>query len=251
MSKMARPHSEPRRSSAGHRRGPWLHGPIPVIGIAGAIGAGKTKATQILAEHGAFALDADAIGHALLDQKPQRELVVELFGRSIVRKPTESNPHESIDRAILGSIVFANEKSLRGLEEILHPAMHRTFEKAIARESRRHRFRAVLLDAAILFEAGWDSLCDATIFVDAAPETRAERLRTTRGWTDEMIASRERMQWSAETKNAASSYRLENNGDLDALTHEVIEVWKSILLSKRERYQRTRSTPPPLPPSSE
>ena len=49
--------------------------------------------------------------------------------------------------------------------------MRRTFEKAIARESRRGRVPAVVLDAAILYEAGWDTLCDLVVFVDAPPET--------------------------------------------------------------------------------
>ncbi len=237
---MARPQPERRRSPSGYRRGPWLHGPIPVIGIVGAIGAGKSSVAEILVGHGAFVLDADSIGHALLDQTPQREIVVARFSRSVVQPPTELILHETINRSALASIVFQDQKALRDLEAILHPAMQRTFDKAISRESRRHRFRAVLLDAAILFEAGWDSLCDAIIFVGAARETRQQRLLDSRGWSGEAVAARDKMQWSVEKKQEGASYHVVNNGDREALVTQAIDAWKAILVSRRQRNRNVR-----------
>src|SRR5262249_41442195 len=140
--------------------GPWKHGPIPVLGLIGGIGAGKTRVAAMLAEHGAFVIDADAVGHALLDQRPVRDQVVARFGKEILRRTpdTESGVESSaeaetsatIDRRALGAIVFAAPTALRQLEAILHPKMRRTFERAIARTIRRGRARAVVLDAAIL-----------------------------------------------------------------------------------------------------
>ena len=82
-----------------------------------------------------------------------------------------------------GTIVFGQPGALRRLEAILHPRMCRTFERAIARTVRRGQARAVVLDAAILLEAGWNTLCDRIVFVDAPRDQRLARLSAARGWT--------------------------------------------------------------------
>ena len=243
MITMARPPTDRPPPASNRLRGAWIHGPVPVIGIVGPIGAGKSSVAKILEEHGAFTLDADAIGHALIDQTPQRELVVSRFGLSILTYPPEIAPKSAIDRSVVGEMVFGNAQALRDLEAILHPAMLRTFQKAIARESRRRRFRGVLIDAAILFEAGWDSLCDAIIFVGAPDHLRHERLQASRGWSLQKMEAREKMQWSVEKKQAGATHQLTNDGDHDALVFQTIEIWKAILVSRRERYQNPRSFP--------
>ena len=151
----------------GGRPGPWKHGAIPVIGLIGGIGGGKSLAAAALARRGAFVLDADAVGHALLDQTPVRERVVERFGTGVLAPSTDPDEPPHIDRRALGEIVFAQPSALCDLETILHPIMRRTFERAIARTVRRGKARGVVLDAAILLEAEWDSLCDRVVFIDA------------------------------------------------------------------------------------
>src|SRR4051794_11820965 len=103
--------------------GPWKHGAIPVIGLIGGIGAGKSRVAELLAEDGAFVIDADAVGHALLDQRPVRELIVDRFGADLLDR---SGPDDAltggpsrIDRGRLGAIVFADPAALRTLEAIL------------------------------------------------------------------------------------------------------------------------------------
>lgn len=240
---MARARPERDSTPKGQHRGLWLHGRIPVVGITGTIGAGKSTASKIIESQGAFLLDVDEVGHSLLDQTPQRVAVVERFGPSVIKADPTGEAPTTIDRNVLGSIVFANEPALRDLEAILHPAMRRTCEKAIARENRRTRSRAVLLDAAILFEAGWDDICDVTIFVDASLETRLARLETQRGWSAEKLAAREKMQWPAAKKRESTTYQINNDGSPEALHTQVIDIWKAILNSRRERYRVLRTSP--------
>ena len=153
----------PRRPS-----GPWVNGALPVIGIVGGIGAGKSLVAAALVAKGAFLLDADVIGHVLLEQSPARDRVLERFGEAILAPYGEvEGTRREIDRRALGSIVFASSAALRDLEAILHPVMRKTFAKAISREVRKARVPAIVLDAAILYEAGWDTLCDSVICVDA------------------------------------------------------------------------------------
>src|SRR4051794_41535325 len=133
---MSRPPRQ--RTGPARPRGPWKHGPIPVLGLIGGIGGGKSRVAAMLAEEGAFVIDADAVGHALLDQRPVRDLVVARFGPQILAPSADDGADALpsppvIDRRTLGAIVFNQPAALRQLEAILHPRMRRTFERAIAR----------------------------------------------------------------------------------------------------------------------
>src|SRR5262249_4827432 len=160
----------------------------------------KSQAAVLLSARGAFVLDADAVGHALLNQTPVREQVIDRFGPEIVSAASEADGPPLIDRKALGAIVFARPEALRELEAILHPRMRPPFERAIGREERRGQATAVILDAAILLEAGWDSLCDRVVFVEAPRTLRLERVIRDRGWSDETLSRREAAQWPSEKK---------------------------------------------------
>jgi dephospho-CoA kinase len=226
----------PRRRPSG----PWRNGPIPVIGVIGGIGAGKSLAAAGFARLGAFLLDADAIGHVLLEQSPSRDRVIERFGEEILEPFGEFGVRRPINRRLLGSIVFSRPEALRDLEAILHPAMQRTFEKAIGRESRKGNVPAVVLDAAILYEAGWDTLCDAVVFVDASPEVRLARLEASRGWNAEGLAAREKVQGPLEEKRRQADHVLTNDGTPEAFQTAIDALWKVLLRRPRRPQGRER-----------
>ncbi|MDR3637260.1 MAG: dephospho-CoA kinase [Isosphaeraceae bacterium] len=229
---MARFDRIPKRPVRQPAVGPWKHGRIPVFGLIGGIGAGKSLVASLLAERGALVLDADAIGHALLDQRPARDQVVARFGAGILAPRSEGEEPPAIDRRALGAIVFADPAALRSLENILHPRMRRTFEKAIDRALRRGKATAVVLDAAILLEKGWDTLCDRIIYVDAPHEQRLARLTAQRGWTAADLETRERAQWPAEAKRKRATLTVENDADLSELAGKVARAWSELMASR-------------------
>jgi dephospho-CoA kinase len=223
-------------------RGPWANGPVPVIGLVGAIGAGKSVAAAALGEQGLRVLDADAIGHALLAQRPAREAVVARFGPGVLRADEEGveGSEPEVDRKALGRIVFADPAARRDLEAILHPAMRRTFERAIARAGRSGA-PGVVLDAAILYEAGWDRLCDAVLFVDAPREARLARLAEARGWSAADLDAREAAQAPLAAKRERADRVFENADSPEALGGAVAAWWASFAPARR----------PPRPKSSQ
>jgi dephospho-CoA kinase len=213
----------PPRNRTGRSRpaGPYKHGAIPVIGLIGAIGAGKSRVAALLAGSGAFVIDADVVGHALLDQRPVRERVVAQFGARVLERPAAPDDPARVDRRALGTIVFSDPAALRRLESIVHPRMRRTFERAIARTVRRGQARAVVLDAAILFEAGWHTLCDRIVLIDAPREQRLERLAAARGWGEQTLARREAAQWPLERKRALADTVIVNDSSIESLEARV------------------------------
>lgn len=198
-----------------------------MIGLVGGMGAGKSLAASRFAELGAQVIDADAVGHALLDQSPARNAVRKRFGERVLVPAEIAGGAPRVDRRVLGGLVFAKPEALRDLEAILHPRMRRTFERAIDRAARRGEPRAVVLDAAVLFEAGWNDLCDVVVFVDAPREERLARLAAQRGWSAETVAARERAQMPLDEKRRRSDLVLLNNTDPDALRAAVDQFWQA------------------------
>lgn len=243
-------HTKRPRVGAGRR--PWKHGPLAVIGLVGGIGAGKSTVAEEFSRRGWHVLDADKVGHALLDQRPTHRQVLERFGPSVL----DSEDNDRIDRKALGQVVFADTEARRALERILHPRMRSTFEKAIERVIRRHGARGVVLDAAVLFEAGWDELCDMVVFVDAPRAVRVERLQRSRGWTGETLEAREKAQLSPRTKRSRSDLVVDNAGDRETLGLEVdrlltdIKARERLLRSARLNPATAKGTVPEAPPGS-
>ncbi len=206
------------------RRDPWKHGVVPVVGLIGGIGAGKSVAARMLAERGATIIDADAVGHELLTDPAIRARIVGRFGTGVLEASEGGLDHDpAISRRALGSIVFADPAALRDLEAILHPAMRERFRREIDRVNceGEGRSRCVVLDAAVLLEAGWDDLCDLVVYVDAPRDERLRRVAAARGWTASMLEARERSQWPSERKRSRANWILCNDGDLDRLVREL------------------------------
>ncbi len=222
-----------------------------MIGLIGGMGAGKSRLAALFAEWGAQVLDADAIGHALLDQTPARDEVVARFGEGVLDLSDPEAPR--IDRKRLGKIVFSEPALLKVLESILHPRMRLTFQKAIGRAARKRQARAVVLDAAILLEARWDDLCDVVLFVEAPEAARLERLQQSRGWSAEAVEARQKAQKPLDEKRGKADFVIENAGDLDALAASARPVWDRLTASPstrrptRDRGPRARPTTPNEP----
>lgn len=228
--------------------GRWKHGPIPVIGVVGGIGSGKSVVAARLAELGGFLIDADIVGHALLNQRPVRDEVLTRFGPAILEPRETPEAPPVIDRRALGAIVFADPAARKDLESIIHPSMRHTFKKAIGRVARRGQHKAVVLDAAILFEAAWDSLCDRIIFVDAPREARLERVISQRGWDETAFSARESAQWTVARKREKADAVVLNSAGLDTLKEAIDLVWNDILGSPPARVRSIRREPDPAAP---
>jgi dephospho-CoA kinase len=223
------PRSPHRPTRPSQPAGQYKHGAIPVIGLIGGIGAGKSRVAELLAAAGAFVIDADQVGHALLAQAPVRDLVAAQFGPRVLAQGEKGGDPPPIDRRALGALVFADPAALRRLEAILHPRMRRTFERAIARVVRRGRARAVVLDAAILLEAGWNTLCDKIVLVDAPRDQRLARLAAARGWNEKGLAVREAAQWPLERKRALAGVVVTNDGAIQSLEEQVHDLTRALL----------------------
>jgi dephospho-CoA kinase len=222
----------------------WKHGSIPVLGLIGAIGGGKSSVARRLASHGAAVIDADAVGHELLEEPAIRDRVVGRFGTGVLEAGGDGGSPR-ISRRALGAVVFRDPDALRDLEAILHPAMRDRFLGTIGRLTREGGRPCIVLDAAVLLEAGWDDLCDRIACVDAPRSERVRRVRESRGWSDEALAARESAQEPVEEKRRRADWIIDNDGSparlereadrlLSLLGSESPDVAPALLVDRRE-----------------
>lgn len=192
---------------------------MKVIGLTGGIGTGKSAAAQILAELGAEVIDADKVAHEMYAPgTPGWNAVVSAFGPDIV------GPEGIIDRKKLGAIVFADPKERRRLEGILHPLVTAEIRRRIEALRSRGNVRVVVVEAALLIEAGWHELVDQVWLVTAQPKLVLERLQQQRGMSPQEVAARQQAQTNEETKRAFAHVVVENSGTLEELRERLREA---------------------------
>jgi dephospho-CoA kinase len=193
--------------------------PLPVIGIVGGVGSGKSSvAREATQRRPWFVLDADQLGHQTL-QLP--EVIAELtkqFGEEIL------DSSGTIDRAALAERVFGPDKAeeRKTLESIVHPHIRRQAVDRLEAAARSGNYQLLILDAAVLFEAGWDELCDAVVFIETPFEIRLNRAELSRGWNETELRRREASQYPIERKRELADVIIRNESELNQAVESLI-----------------------------
>lgn len=190
----------------------------PVLGLVGGMGSGKSLVANMLAGKGGHLLPADAFGHEALRQPDIKEQVIAYFGQKIVGEDG------AIVRRELGRIVFANEEELRVLERIVFPFIGRRIREEIERARKKAGVRFIVLDAAVMLEAGWDEAVDKLIFVEAPRPVRLERLQRERGWSAADLEARERMQMPLTQKKRRADAVIANDAEPDKIARQLEDL---------------------------
>lgn len=200
------------------------HRPAGIIGLIGGIGSGKTTVAGMLEGLGACVIHADAVGHDVyLPATPGWAAVVEAFGDDVVAGDG------SIDRKRLGAIVFADSAALRRLNAIVHPLIGDAIRARIA-ATRAAGFTApIVVEAAILIEAGWRSLVDQVWLVAAPRAAAAERLQAQRGLSPEEVRRRVDVQLTDDERRVYADVVIENEGSLASLQGQVTTAWQRLM----------------------
>jgi dephospho-CoA kinase len=194
-----------------------------VIGLTGGIGSGKSTVSAMLADLGARVVDADKIGHFVY--RPGSEgfrAVVEAFGPGVVAADG------TIDRARLGAIVFADPEARARLNAIVHPLIGAELAARIDAARDDGYEGPVVVEAAILIEAGWRALVDQLWVVSVKRETAIARVVGSRNLSRADVERRIDTQLSDADRRRQADVVIENDGDVDALRAQVEAAWRGI-----------------------
>lgn len=200
-----------------------MAGRIPVIGLTGGIGAGKSTVTQMLEELGAAVIDADKVGHQIyLPELPAWREIVDTYGTTVL------NADRTINRQALGKIVFADPDALRTLNRIVHPKMFDRMAELIAELRAHGGMKAIVVEAAVLIEANWMPLVDQVWVVFASEAAVVDRLTTQRNLSPRQVRTRIAAQLSNDERLKHAHVVIRNDGSIEQVRSAVQQAWDQL-----------------------
>lgn len=199
---------------------------MKIYGLTGGTGSGKTVVAMCFAQEGIPVIDADLIGHKLIEPNGLAEKeVLEAFGKDIYSEG-------KIDRGKLGNIVFSNPEALQKLNKIVHPLLMKELRSKCEKLGVEGH-EIVITDAAILADNGSkDKWINGLILVLASREKRCQRLIKERGLTKEDAYKRIDAQVAPELKTPLADWIIENDGSIEELERKTQTVIGEIVHGK-------------------
>jgi dephospho-CoA kinase len=196
------------------------------VGLTGGVACGKSTVGEMFVARGAKLIKADEIAHRLMQPgQPVYREVVQHFGHGIVHEDG------TIDRQKLAQAAFGGGR-VEELNRLVHPAVIAHQERWMEEEAARHRDAVVIVEAALILEAGVQKRFDKIIMVTCRPEQKAARFAERQGISDEAarqeVEQRQAAQRSDEDKIRAADYVIDNSGSRAETELQVDEVWRKL-----------------------
>ena len=201
----------------------WHGVALLTIGLTGGIASGKSTAARYLGELGAHVIDADRLGHRAYEpDTPAFKQVVAAFGDAVVAADG------TINRRALGAKVFGQPSELKELTDIVWPEIRRLADLEIEAERARCPDGVVVLEAAVMIEAGWQHSVDEVWVVAVGPEVAIERAMARDGLSADEVRARLNAQTSNAEHRRHADVLIDNSAGLDELRAQLDRQWKRV-----------------------
>src|SRR5262245_53704014 len=182
--------------------------PMLKVALTGGIATGKSYILERFQRHGIPTLDADALVHGIESAGTEATAAIAArFGDVLA-------PDGSVNRTLLGPIVFADAAARRDLEAIVHPAVHRSIASGLPAFELTGSYPFCVVDVPLLFETGGRDRFDRVIVSACSPETQIARL-IARGLPEAAARQRLAAQWPTDRKTAAADYVVRTDGTFE------------------------------------
>lgn len=204
--------------------------PILTVALTGGIATGKSIVAEVLAGHGCYVQSADRVAHDLV--KPGRgawKEIVKHFGPSILK------PDRTINRKLLGRVVFSSEADRQFLNRLLHPLVLRRKRQTIRRLERLGRHRIFVSEAALTIESGFGPLFDRVVVVHCSETAQVERLMKRDRIPRSEARKRIRSQMPVAEKIKYADYLIDTSGPLAETVEQAHRLYRSLAADFREK----------------
>ena len=200
-----------------------------VIGLTGNIAVGKTVVRQMLQHLGAYTIDADGLSHqAMSPGAPAYKPVVENFGQFVL------NPDKTINRTLLGRMVFGNPEAMKKLEAITHPVISAAINTLVGRAKQR----VVVIEAIKLLEGNLKDAVDEVWVVHAEPKTQYIRLVGKRKMSEDDAKQRILAQGKQGEKLKQANLVIKNEGNIEDTWKQVQAGWNQVATKLKAQQQQ-------------
>ncbi len=191
-----------------------------IVGLTGGIASGKSTAAAMLARKGAIHLNADCLARKAVEQgQPAWEDIVNWLGKDYLQEDG------ALHRKNIAALVFADEKSRKKLNSIVHPRVRQLFQKKSEDFKRNNPDKIQIWEVPLLFEANMEELVDVTVVVASSRETQVKRLMERDGLSNNEAVQRIQAQLHLEEKIKRADYVLYNDEAETALQKQVDSLW--------------------------
>ena len=194
------------------------------IGLTGGVGAGKTTVLKAMKQmYRVHILIADEIAHEQMEPGTMcYKRLHEAFGSCDIWRE-----NGSINRSKLARLLFSDEEKRRTLNGIVHPAVKEYILGEVEKERQKGYYEYVILEAALLIEDHYDTLCDELWYVYASEQTRKKRLMADRGYTEEKVERIFAAQLSDEVFRKYCSVVIDNDRDEQYVLEQIKQLYRS------------------------
>ena len=194
------------------------------VGLTGGIGSGKSTASKFFEKLGAFILDADKEAKNLLEKNEivQHEVISE-FGTDII------NATGKVDKNKLARVAFQDVDHQRRLNSVVHPYIYDLIDKTFDKVLNDGKYAVFIIDAAMIYESGYDIHLDYIIVITAQLQNRMERALSRKTLTREEILKRIEFQWPEEEKVGMADFVIHNDGTEKELNDNIKSLIKKLI----------------------
>ncbi len=195
-----------------------------LIGLTGGIASGKTTVSNMFVKLGAHLIDADVIARDVVKpDKPAWKEIVEAFGESVLDDKKE------IIREKLAAVIFDAPEKRKQLEVITHPRIIEEENRRVNELRKNNKSGIIILDAALLIEAGHHNHVDKLIVVYLNKDTQIKRLRKRDSLSFADAEKRLNSQMPLDEKVKLADYVIDNNKSFDEVEKQVSEIYAELI----------------------
>ena len=192
------------------------------IGLTGGIASGKSTVASRWRTSGAVVIDTDELAHQTLARgTPTYAAIVKTFGKDIL------NADQTINRRVLGEIVFADEQKRLALNQIVHPQVAKMWQESLARLERGGQTEVAVAMIPLLYEVGVEAEFDCVVAVGCSEQTQRARL-TANGFSEAQARARMQAQWLVQKKVDRADFVIWNDGSREVLDQQAAIIWATI-----------------------
>jgi len=206
-----------------------------IVSLTGGIAAGKSVVASLFHEFGCYIHHADETAHYLMEpEKPAWKAIVSHYGKSII------NPDKTINRSMLGSIVFSSEKERLFLNTLLHPLVFKKKKEIIKKLEKENRYSIFISEAALTIEAGFADFFDKIVLVYCKKAIQIQRLKDRDHISHREALNKIKSQMSSDEKLEYADYTIDTSNSVQSTVEQTERVYRNLVIDRSLKKKEER-----------